>query len=266
MRKLSLALFSVVCATSVHAQMMMENFETPVVGENLEGYNGWTVSSVTAEAGGASPKVKAGSLIYKGYVGSEKGNSVELLKTGTGRTSFKNTGLTIPSTGASVYAAMLVNVSGVQGNNFREFFSFDQSKENTYFRARILVKYDNENNKVVFAVVKGATKPEVIEPGSTSTLGLTLDPGQTHLLVLKYTAVDGKNNDEISLFVNPDLSKSESKQDHVINAADNAETGDYGKGTPVNISIRQRGVAAQLGGIVVSNSWNDLSSSGKKKK
>ena len=261
-------LFVCFCAMvmSANAQVLNENFETAPVGGDLEGYNGWAVSTVATEAAGASPKIKAGALSYPGYKGSEVGNSVELLKSVTGRSSVRSTGLTIPSAGGSIYAAFLVNVSAVQGSNFREFISFDQSKENSYYRGRVFVKYDAAAKKVIFAVVKGATKPEVISAGTTDKLELSLDAGETHLLVIKYTAVDGNNNDEVSLFVNPDFSKAEDKQKNVINAADNNETGDYGKGREMKIAVRQRNLDAQVSGLIVTGSWSDFVGSDKKKK
>jgi hypothetical protein len=267
MRIIGLFFFLCVTLSAVDAQSLVENFEKAPAGENLEGYNGWTVTTVAAEAVGSSSKIKAGALAYKGYKASESGNSIELLKSEKGRTSVKPTGLTIPDVGGSVYAAFLVNVGEIQGTaNFRELISFDQSKENSWYRARVLVKYEVETKKLLYAIVKGSTKPEVVEASTTNAIQLPLNAGETQLLVLRYTSVDGKNNDEVSLYINPDLSVPEGKQKNVVNAADNAETADYSKGSAFKIAIRQRSVSAQISGLIVSNSWNDFVESGKKKK
>lgn len=255
---ISLFLLSAAVFT-LNAQVFVENFDKATVGEDLEGYNGWEVSPIAAEATGLSPKISAGPLTYEGYPGSNIGNVAVLAADAEiVRSSIKNTGLTTPEAGGTIYAAFLVNVSTVAANAYRDIFSFDQSVKSQWLRGRVLARYNAKTNKVMFAVTKNSNTGAIIEAGSTNTLSLSLDGGVSHLLILKYEAVEGEKNDVITLYVNPDLSKNEFKQANKLVAADNAEVGDYKSGSDVKIGIRQRGAGAQLGFIRVGTSWKDV--------
>lgn len=267
----NIILLLLVCAAvfTVNAQVFIENFETATVGSDLEGYNGWEVSPIAAEATGASPKISAAALAFEGYPGSNIGNATELVANAEiVRSSIKNTGLTTPDAGGAIYVAFIVNVKSSAANAYRDIFAFDFSGKSPWLRGRVSARYNAKTNKVAFAVSKNSTKGEVIEASSTNTLSLSLDGGVNHLLIVKYEAVDGDKNDVISMYVNPDLSKNEFKQNNKLIATDNTESGDFKSGMDVKIGLRQRGIGAQVGGIRVGTSWKAVVTEpkGKKKK
>lgn len=267
MRKVKILFLLLAAVFTANAQVIVENFEKATAGADLEGYNGWEISPIADWTGGASPKIAAGTLSYDGYPGSNAVNVVELGGDGDIlRVSVKNTGLTFPSSGGAVYVAFMINIKSSAANAYRDIFSFDQSGKSPWLRGRLFARYNANANKVSFAVTKNSGKGEVVEACSTNSLSLSLDGGVSHLLIVKYEVVDGNNNDVLTLYVNPDLTKSESKQTNKIAAADNTEAGDYKSGSDVKIGLRQRGVVAQIGGMRVGSTWKEITTEPRSKK
>jgi len=267
MRKVKILVLLLGTVFTAYAQVFVENFEKATVGGELEGYNGWTASPFSEWTSGVGPKIAAGTLNYEGYPGSNAGNVVELGGDGNVvRVSVKNTGITFPDAGGAVYVAFLINVQSSTANAYRDIFSFDLSGKAQWLRGRVFARYNAKTNKVAFAVTKNSSKGDVVEAGSTNSLSLSLDGGVSHLLILKYEAVDGNTNDIITLYVNPDLTKSESRQTNKIAAADNTEAGDYKSGSDVKIGLRQRGVVAQIGGMRVGGNWKEITTEPRSKK
>jgi hypothetical protein len=265
MKKLLLLTFVSLFAFISSAQVFVENFATATINGNVEGYNGWYTCLKAADAVGVSPKIGEGALFYTGYAGSEIGN-VAILDPAVGETSatqhisthtiiFEGNDTLKPAIGTKLYAAFLVNFANTSYTSYRDFFTFEGSKTSSSTRGRIFAKYDATTEDMLLAVSKNSSSAGVYVESSTLT-GLTLDPGINHLLVLCYEWKDGDSNDEITLYINPDLTKTEAEQTNKLVATD-AQT-DYSLTSMIGINLRQRGIAAQIGGIRVGTAWSNV--------
>lgn len=255
-------MLSCLVAFAVNAQVFVENFETATVGGDLEGYNNWYVSLKSADALGVSPKIALGSLSFTGYAGSGVGN-VAVLDSVVGTTSETQristkivafgTDTLHAVVGEKIYAAFLINVSNHSYHSYRDFFTFEGSKTGSMTRGRIFAKIDAAGSELTFAITKNSSSTSnYVESSSIS--GLTLTTGTANLLVFVYEAVDGDNNDKQTLYINPDLSKSEAEQTNKLETID--VQSDYSEPSNIGINLRQRGVGAQIGGIRVGKSWD----------
>jgi len=262
MNKNFLVLFFTVCTFAANAQVFVENFETATVGSNLEEYNDWYVSPAEKDGNqeGVSPVIALGPLTYKGYVGSGIGNVVVLDSSIKRRGSLKSTSLLTPTVGNSIYVAFLVKVNSQNATIKKpiELLTFNANPNAEYSRGRAYAQYFPATNEVAFAVTKFINK---------SAISTKLNTADTHLLVIKYESVDGKNNDIATLYINPDLSAKESKQKNLIVKEDDTES-DVVQDAELGLIIRQNGLGAQIGGIRVGTSWNEImvAPKGKKKK
>jgi len=231
----------------------VENFETPPFTSdgNLEGTNGWTLITTATDQGGVSPTIRSGPLYYPGYLSSGLGNVVKLSSTNDTRTSQKYIGLTAPDDGTAVYVAFLVKVSDAGRPNFeREIVGFNIGTAE-WGRGRVYVRYSSFNEGVKFGVAKRDTKimGNYIKPAEG-----TVD---THLLVMKYSRIAGDNNDVVTLYINPDLNKTEDAQINKLTAESENGASDLGTGD-LYLNLRQRSLGAQLGGLRFGTTWETI--------
>ena len=265
MKKLFLLLMLCISIMAVNAQsVFVENFATAPINGNVEGYNDWHVSPKSSDANGVSPKVAEGALFYTGYAGSNIGN-VAVLDSAIGVTSsnqristkiVKFGDDTLKAVvGEKIYAAFLVNISNQSYRSYRDFFTYEGSKTSSMTRGRIFAKVSTDGTELFLAVSKNSSSSaEYVE--STSISGLTLSTNLNYLLVLVYETNEGDSNDKITLYINPDLSKSEAEQTNKLEAKDTQT--DYSASSGLGINLRQRGIGAQVGGIRVGKSWNSV--------
>lgn len=177
---------------------LVENFNYPA--DALLNANGWfahsaaTTNPISVNNGGLSWATTT-------YIGSGVGNAALVDNTG----SDENKPLDGYLSSGNVYASFLLRVNTeVTTSNDDFFFHF--------------IKYSNETNPVFTAVNTAFRARTYVVPGTTATqfkLGLTfnsatpptvevtsdLNLGQTYLVVVKYTFVDGVDNDTVSLYV-----------------------------------------------------------------
>jgi len=125
-------------------------------------------------------------LTFTGYVGSGIGFAAGVNNTGQDL----NRTYTVPTTG-SVYVSFLVNAPA-NTNPGSYFFHFRDEAANTAFRARAFITPLTGKMSIGFSF--NASTPDV-----TSTTLLNF--GETYLFVVKYTIVDGVENDIASLYV-----------------------------------------------------------------
>lgn len=217
---------------TVQAQLLVEDFDY-TIGSLLTA-NGWSAHS---GAGTQAIDVTTG-LSFAGYKGSDVGgaanvdnNGEDVNKTFTAQTS------------GTVYAAFLVNVANANATG-DYFFHLGPSPIGTSFRGRVFAKKDNDN--LYFGVANAGTTTAVYfsTPHSFNT---------TYLLVLKYTIVEGANNDQVSLNVLSAFSASEPTSGWLAST-------DVISSEPANIGavgIRQgtNFPALKLDGIRVGNTW-----------
>jgi len=264
MKKLIL-LFSVGFAffmAKAQEPIFTEYFETAPIGGDLEGYNDWHVSPKSSEANGVSPKIAEGALFYTGYAGSNIGN-VAVLDSAVGATSatqristkiVKFGSDTLKAVvGEKIYTAFLSNISSHSYRSYRDFFTYECSKTSSMTRGRVFAKVSTDGSELFIAVTKNSTiATDYVE--STSIPGLTLYPDVNHLFVLVYETIAGDSNDKITLYIDPDLTKSETEQTNKLVAIDTQT--DYSASAGLGINLRQRGIGAQVGGIRVGKSWD----------
>ncbi|HET9571865.1 MAG TPA: hypothetical protein VFP20_10705 [Bacteroidales bacterium] len=249
---------------TVNAQVFVENFATAPIGGNVEGYNAWYLCAKAADALGVSPKIAEGALFYNGYVSSNIGNVAVLdsavgVTSATQRISTKTVKFGSDTlrmlTGDKIYTAFLVNVSSHSYRSYRDFFTYEGSATSSMTRGRVFAKNNAAGDAFTLALSKNSSQSGVYVEYATP-----LATGINHLLVFCYEVVDGTDNDKLSLYINPDLTKSEAEQTEVINATDVAS--DYSATAAIGINLRQRGIGAQIGGIRVAKSWSNALTSG----
>jgi hypothetical protein len=264
MKKQILLLSILLITFGVSAQVFVENFESATVNGNLEGYNGWYVSLKSGDNYGVSPKIDEFPLFYTNYPGSNIGH-VALLDSAVGavsstqRISTKKITFAVGDTlkasapGIKFYSAFMVNVNPVSYRSYRDFFNYEGSATSSMTRGRVFAKNNTAGDEVMFAVTKNSSTGADLDAASSVSLGMTLGTGVNHLLVLKYEVVDGASNDVLTLFINPDPTKTEAEQTNKVVAPDTQT--DYSTGAWLGINLRQRGIGAQIGGIRVGRSW-----------
>ncbi len=259
MKKISTVLMLMMAILGLNAQVFTENFEDAVVGSDLEGYNEWTVSPKAGDDLGVSPVIAEGTLTYTGYAGSGLGN-VAVLDPAVGDDATTQRISTRLVTfgedplqnvvGEKIYVAFMVNVSDAsRTGTLRDFFTMEGSATSSMTRGRVFARVTTEG-VLNFGISKNTgTAAAIVE--STPDLFCDVD----YLLVFVYEGIDGDNNDVVSLYINPDLTKSEAEQTNVITATDAAS--DYSATAKLGINLRQRAIGARIGGIRVAKTWND---------
>lgn len=262
MKKQILLLIVLTMAFTAGAQVFVENFETATPNNDLEGYNEWYVCKKSGDALGVSPKIGEEALFYTNYPSSNVGY-VAVLDSAIGVTSanqristrrviFANADTLRPvNSGGYMYYAFMVNVKPQSYRSYRDFVNWEGSETSSMTRGRIFAKNNEAGDEVLFAITKNSSTGTDMQ--ETSSLGLTLATGVNHLLVMRYKVVEGDSNDEVSLFVNPDPTKTEAEQTQVLTAVDTQS--DYSANTAMKINLRQRAVGALIGGIRVGRTW-----------
>lgn len=258
MKKISTVLLLTMAFFGLNAQVFTENFEDAVAGSDLEGYNEWFVSAKAGDALGASPVIAEGSLNYPGYIGAGVGH-VAVLDPAVGDDASTQRISTRLVTfgedplqnvvGDKIYAAFLVNVSDAsKTGTLRDFFTFEGSATSSMTRGRVFARVTSEG-VLNFGISKNTgTASAIVE--SAPELYCDVD----YLLVMVYEGIEGDNNDVVSLYINPDLTKSEAEQSNVITATDAAS--DYSSTAKLGINLRQRAIGARIGGIRVAKTWD----------
>jgi len=265
MKKLFLLIIVCLIGVTMNAQKVyVENFANATIGSNLEGWNGWYKCNKSTDNLGASPKIASGNLFFPGYIGSAIGN-VAVLDSVVGTTSatqeisthwvtFAQGDTLRPIENQRIYAAFLVNFSNHSSRTERDFFTFETSKTSSSTRGRLFAKINTAGTDLTFAVSKNSSTSGVyvetpVMPGAV---------GYDHLIVLSYVGITGATNDSIYLYVDPNLSLSESQQTRYAATDINTATTDYSVTASFGINLRQRGSGARIGGIRVGTTWNSV--------
>ncbi len=212
---------------------LYENFEY-TAGDNLTSH-GWVAHS----AGGTNPiTVNNGALTFPGYPSSGIGNAALLF--GNSEDDHR---LFESQSADSVYMAFMVNVADNPNGYFLHFatnpYSFD-------YRGRIFIEGTNPN--LEFGLSFGTDAPVITANNySLST---------TYLVVLKYTIVDGADNDQISLYVFDSTTPPTEPAVPTIGPITNPGTTDINPGA---VSFRKYNSAQNMivGGIRIANTWSD---------
>ena len=262
-----IALVSFMASVSGQA-ILKENFEGYANNADLEvaydasgnSYNyatDWYPCFKAADRTGVSSVVMVGALTYADYISSGIGKSVvfsadALANRISTRRVLLDGGLT-----NKLYVSFLVNITGAQ-TSIRDFFTFEGSTTSSFTRGRVFAEIDVVEGveELKFGVSKNSSSSSVV------TINPTIyAPNTTYLMVVVYEVLEGDNNDQISIYVNPDMSGNEAANSSLkvtSSNEDNIANSDYSSTAKIGINIRQRGVGAKIGGIRVSNDWYGL--------
>jgi hypothetical protein len=180
--KRSVLFLALLLLQAVSAQALFtENFNYPE-GTPLVGQNGWT-----AYYAGTPMVVGSAGLDFTGYEGSAVGKAVSI--TGGGASEHPYQVVSLAASG-DVYLSFLVNISGT--NATEGFFASLANANSGNFRAVVYAK-------IVSGALYFGARPTL--SGTTTYDTTPYATGTTYLVILKYSYIDGVNNDEVRLYI-----------------------------------------------------------------
>lgn len=240
-------------AMSAHAELWLEeNFNYP--DGNLEQADNsqlvlhqWMQSLKPADANGKSPQVADRNLTYPGYISSGKGKVAVLDATvgddgSTQRISVYYLDTIGKRDTISMYAAFLFKPLSAKNTSGRDFAIWEGSVGSSMCRGRIFLAKNGDAVKI------GVSK----NSSTISAWSGDIAIGSTNLIVMKYEVVEGASNDVVKVFVNPGLTSTEDENAPLV-TTDNA-TDMLVKG----FGLRQRGNDAEIGGLRIGTTWEDV--------
>jgi hypothetical protein len=177
---LTISLLSVLFYTTGNSQPIFKEDFSYIAGTNLNGQGGWAGSN-----GNYPIKVTSLGLTYPCYSESHIGNAITITELNDGNlhnNSFKTV------IGRDVFTSFMINVTSATSQEGNFIFHFGNGVGGTV------------NNGFNFGIAKQGTD----HPTWSSAYNF----GQTYLVVLKYRFVNGSTNDQVSLYVNPDICSS----------------------------------------------------------
>ncbi len=231
MRKMFLLIFLI--SSVVYSQLLEENFDYGSTAGLLTNItSNWTRHSGTSD----DFNYITTSLSYTNYPTSGIGGSVSIL---SANNDDVNRIFTSQNSG-SVYYSALINASSVSttGGDYNIHFG----TTGTHY-ARLYFKKGSVSGKFVFGITKVNETP--------SYISTEYNTNTTYLIVLKYTFNTGTNqDDEVKLWINPDLSGSEPSAD-LTHTATTTDASSFSA-----ISLRQNSSSINIDGIRVATSWS----------
>lgn len=240
-------------AMSAHAELWLEeNFNYP--DGNLEQADNsqlvlhqWMPSLKPADANGTSPQVADRNLTYPGYISSGKGKVAVLDATvgddgSTQRISVYYLDTIGKRDTISMYAAFLFKPLSAKNTSGRDFAIWEGSVGSSQCRGRIFLAKNGDAVKI------GVSKNSSTINAWSGDIAI----GSTNLIVMKYEVVEGASNDVVKVFVNPGLTSTEDENIPLV-TTDNA-TDMLVKG----FGLRQRGNGAEIGGLRIGTTWEDV--------
>lgn len=240
-------------AMSAHAELWLEeNFNYP--DGNLEQADNsklvlhqWMQSLKPADANGTSPQVADRNLTYPGYISSGKGKVAVLDaavgdESSTQRISVYYLDTIGKRDTISMYAAFLFKPLSAKNTSGRDFAIWEGSVGSSMCRGRIFLAKNGDAVKI------GVSKNSSTINAWSGDIAI----GSTNLIVMKYEVVEGASNDVVKVFVNPGLKSTEDENTPLV-TTDNA-TDMLVKG----FGLRQRGNGAEIGGLRIGTTWEDV--------
>ncbi|MBB3700762.1 sulfatase-like hydrolase/transferase [Flammeovirga yaeyamensis] len=208
--------------------------------EVIDPVTGW---AITQEGIEVSPiKITEVGLSYNGYPSS--GNAIELVN---GANNAQNAYRSLEGTYSEgeLYFSMLVSVSGddVDGDMFFSPRENNPSDKARVLRGRVLAKV--QDGKVIFGLDKGQ---------ESVWASVECEKNVAHLLVMKYSFIEGDDNDEVELFINPDPTLEEPQGADVMTS-----NGDDRALSSIILRQRRDGVESLiLDELRFGTSWEDI--------
>lgn len=226
--------------------------QAPLVDENFANSTG-TLTSVNTNwteysTGSVDIEEVSGSLSYSGYPSSGIGNKIVLDGGAAGRSGVIHSFTTQSSDGTTVYFSMLIKVTSTKDmdtniSNGDPFCNLTTSTTSTK-KAYIYVRQGADSTKFSVGIAKSSSS-------SLSWYSTELDVNTTYLVAASYGFVSGSGNDEVKLWINPDLSGSEPAEDVLVNSGVDASDIE-------NIQFLQNEFSGdmEVDGVRVATSWS----------
>jgi hypothetical protein len=195
MKKILLLLICLPFLSLAQENLLTEDFNYSAGGLIANSSANWANNSGTA----GTLVVSSGDLSYSGYnLTTQTGGKAEINKIGSedGRryiSSFQTSG--------KVYVSFLINVTAAQAAG--DYF-FHYADNSTSYKGRIYIKSSGAGFDI--GLVGDATQSGGAVPTALAYTGNTYSLNTTYLIVLTYKFNPNTNDDETSLYVNPDLS------------------------------------------------------------
>lgn len=220
MKKIYSLVMMTAIAMTVNAQLVFnENFSGYTTNNNLSGQGSWSNGGTT---GTDVTVLNTTPLTYSGY---QSGTEYVQTTSGSGtapRKTFLSSATLPTNTTGFIYMSFVVNVNtastGNPGNGFQSV-SLQTSNGNTPARFYI----DGNGSNVRFGVAVGTETP--------AWTGYSYNFAQTYLIVIRYDVINGNNNDNAFLWVNPALS---SPLTSGANASSLSSNGEVSNGSTFN--------------------------------
>ncbi len=218
--------------------LLVEDFDFPA-GDALT-LHGWAIHSATTNP----LVVTSPGLTFTGYVGSGIGNAAGVNNTGID----ENKSFGAHTTADSIYSSFMVNATAtsVAGDYF--FHIFDPNAVTSH-RGRVFITPVSGVPGKMSVGFSFGTSP------AQATMSTQLNFGQTYLMVVKYTIVDGATNDNVSLYV---FAQGDDFTNEPATPTIGPLTGTVADIVPTGVALRQFDAAQRItvDGIRVNTEWN----------
>lgn len=237
--------------TSFFATSAINSNGTSLETGNAAAVGTWAVGNAGTNA--VSPTVATNNLSYSTYIDNNAGKKISLASLAAGSTArttaYYLTSTTTELTAGPYYLGFLLNVSSVTGSALN-IISFGNASTGGSLRGRLYIK------AVTGGYILGATiDGSPLNYYTTDTLAL----GVTKLIVLKHKielASSTAGSGTTSIFINPTPGNAEPASANATATESAAVTGlDCIKSVVVSQNV---GVTAEIGGIRMGTSWDDV--------
>lgn len=277
-----------VATGTLQAQLLLEEYfdydaNRPLImdavasSDNYDGVTGWSTQN-NSKSGINCFDIVEGPLTYDGYIGSGIGNSVRY-NGDDGQGPFKLFSENV-NNDSTVYISFLVKFSGdekVTGGDYFLGIKMEPSATSTNWGGRIYAAvdpaYEGEEVSLGINKLSGGTTTWV-----NAATGPFLPANTTHLLVIKYyvgilngsTAAEeeGKYDDIMSLYINPDpkagepetpdLIHQDASQKDIYRYASSGIVMGGARGIYFRPSVKGNAPVYQIDGIRVGLTWEDV--------
>lgn len=246
------------------AVVLSENFDALTAG-NLIGQSSWVAK--TANHTDNPIQVASPSLSYAGYSAATTGNSVRLYtESASGQDGRLDLAAPqVVADGQSLYIAMLVRPNSVvYGTGKTRMTAFFTGLSGTTGGSEMVFLHaiPGSEGKVKFSVGRREANENYANQAITTG---EYDINAVYLVVLKYTAVAGTTNDELSLYVNPALTAEPTTAAATYTGSAGSDLGANGlKGIQLkqHSTFNSSCADVTVDAIKVCTAWADLAEAG----
>jgi len=217
--------------------LLVEDFDYPA-GDALT-LHGWAIHSATTNP----LVVTSPGLTFAGYVGSNIGNAAGVNNTGIDEN--KSFGA---QTKDSIYASFMVNATATSAAGDYFFHIFDPNAVTSHRGRVFIIPVSGTPGKMSIGFSFGTSPAQ-------ATMSTPLNFGQTYLMVVKYTIVDGAANDKVSLYV---FAEGDDFTNEPATPTLGPLTGTVADITPTGVALRQFDATQRItvDGVRVNTEWN----------